>query len=805
MNSHTKIKLTPLAASIAAAVYPSQPAVAQEEAEELILEEVYVTATLRETTLQVVPQSISAFTSVDIERHNLQNLEDVVRALPSLGLVNSQPGRNDLVYRGISSGSGEYYTDTQVGVYLDETSISLISQQPFPRMVDIERLESLPGPQGTLFGAASQTGTLRIITNKPNTDGVSGEIFGSLATTKGGDPSYEANGWVNIPLGDSFALRGVAYYVQEGGYIDNVLAHTFRGPTESGPDFATTNAAIVEDDYNEFELTGGRITALWNLSDELSVTLAVISESSTADGAWESDPSIGDFEVARFFDEYREDDWTNVGLTIQADLGFAAFTSNTSYFDRKIVYEWDNMYYEQYKDSYYGYYAYYGYGYPIYNSQYTFGRFLNDQNQDRFAQEFRLTSQSDSRLQWMAGLFYEDVHDDWYYGSINEQLMDTIAWDAAQYYAYYFNYYGNPVDYPVAPTNIGYSNRLDRDIEQTSVFGEISFDINDKWRLMGGGRWFEYDRYHFTQNQFPEGVPPWGSEDTDGIYISESKTSDTLWKFSAQYQFDENKMVYFLYSQGFRLGGSNSLRAANTGLVPLEYNPDYLDNYELGVKTQWLDNRLLLNATLFYMDWQEYQENSTVDVWWLRGTLNAADADVTGIEIQGTYLFTENLSMDYSFTFADPKWSENFVFPCDCNDPDVIEKGMPLPTSPKRKGFLAFDWNFPGAFGTDSMFLRYDISFQSKTWNNLTSIIDEDETGIMDSWNLSNLQLGAHLRNDWTVNLVVRNLFDQKATTVIWNGFVNDVSDWFETDFNKNKRVYNRPRTFGLQVRKRWN
>jgi len=805
VNSQSPFKLTPLAAAIAAVLYPIQPAIAQETPEDLVLEEVYVTATLRQTTLQVVPQSISAFTSVDIERHNLQNLEDVVRALPSLGLVAIQPGRSDLVYRGISSGSAQYYTDTQVAVYLDESSISLISQQPFPHMVDIERLESLPGPQGTLFGSASQTGTLRIITNKPHTDGVSGEFFAELATTKGGDPSYEVNGWVNIPLGDSFALRAVGYYVKEGGYVDNVLSPVFAGPTEDGPNFDVTNAKVVEDDFNEFELTGGRISALWNMTDNWDATLAVISESSEADGLWGSDPSLGDFEVSRFFDEYRDDKWTNVGLTIKGDLGFAEFTSNTTYFDRKIVYEWDAMYYFQYRAGYWGYYAYYGYGYPLYNTQYTYGTWFSDQNQDRVGQEFRLASQTESRFQWMAGLFYEDIHDDWLYGSPNSQLMDTTAWYAAQAYAYFYSYYYDAVDYPLDPTTFAYTNRLDRDIEQISIFGEISLDIGDRWRVVGGARWFEYDRYHFTQNQLPEGLAPPGAHAFDGIYISDSKTSDTLWKFSTQYQIDEEKMVYFLYSQGFRLGGSNSIRAALTGLVPLEYDPDYLDNFEIGLKSQWLDNRLLLNATLFRMEWQDYQENSTLDVWWMRGTLNAADAETTGIELAGTMLFTENFSMDYSLIWADPKWSETFVFPCDCEDPDVIVKGMPMPNSPEYKGFLAFDWSFPGVFGSEDVFLRYDFSFQGKTWNNLTSIIDEDETGLIDSWNLSNLQIGTHLQNDWTINLVIRNLFDQKAISEIYNGYVNDVSDFFGTDFNKNKRFYNRPRTIGLQVRKNWN
>ncbi|MFV1998713.1 MAG: TonB-dependent receptor, partial [Acidiferrobacterales bacterium] len=558
-----------------------------------------------------------------------------------------------------------------------------------------------------------------------------------------------------------------------------------------------TNAAVVEDDFNDYELTGGRISALWEITDNWSATLAIISESSKNDGAWESDPSLGDFKVARFFDEFRDDEWTSYGLTLQGDLGFAALTSNTAYFDRKITYEWDNMYYEQWKDSFYGYY----YGSALYNTQYTFGTIFNDQNQSRFSQEIRLASQSESRFQWMIGAYYEDLQDDWYYGADNPQLMETIGWEYAQYLAYYYNYNGYDVAYPLPATTVGYSNTLDRQVKQTSIFGEISFDLTDKWTVTGGARWFKYDRYDLKQNQFPEGLAPIGSLDTNGIYISEGKPSDTLLKFSTQYQIDDTKMVYFLYSQGFRLGGTNSQRAANTGQVPLEYGPDTLDNYEIGLKSQWLDDRLLVNATFFLMQWDDYQQSSALPgAWWLRGTFNAADAEIMGLELNGTALFTDNFSFTYSLLWSDPEWATDFTFP----DGDMIVKGMTLPTSPEWKAFAALNWTFPGALGTEEVFLRYDYSYQSETWNTLQSIMDNNPEGIIDAWNVSNLQVGARLKNDWTVTFVLRNLFDQKAIATLYNG-ANYASDWFGTDFNKNKRVYNRPRTFGIQIRKSWN
>jgi outer membrane receptor protein involved in Fe transport len=814
MNDQT-IRITPLAAAITAVLYPVQAAIAQEY-EDPVLEEVIVTATLRETNLQVVPQSITAFSNADIVRNNLQTLEDIVSALPSLNMVSSQPSQVNLIMRGVTSNAWEYYLDSQVSVYLDDTSIAAPSQQPFPYMVDIERVENLPGPQGTLFGSASQTGTIRVITNKPNTDGTSGGFFAEVATTKGGDPSYELNGWINFTITEGLALRAVAYRVDQGGYIDNVYQETFAGPLEDGPQFKPNNEDVVEKNFNQYTLTGGRVAALWELSEDLNVTLAVISEDKSDDGTWASDPALGDFEIARFFDEYRDDNWTNVSMTINADMGFASFLSATSIFDREIKYEWDRMAYQQHLHGYFAGYlnTYYGYEpctwYVLYCQQYTFGTTFNDQTQKRFSQEFRLTSQSDSRFQWMAGLYYEDLEDEWYYGASNQYLMDTPAWDYAQYWAYYYNYYGYPVGYPMAPSNVGYSETLDRQTEQTAIFGELSYEFNERWRVVGGARWFEYDRYNFIKNQFPEGLPPWGTMATDGATLGEGKTSDILWKGSVQYQLSDNKMLYFLYSEGFRLGGFNSPRAISTGLVEPEYDPDKLFNYEFGLKSKWLDDRLLLNATFFHMTWEKYQQSwGDIDGnWWLRGTFNAADAETTGIELNTTFLFTQDLSFDFNIFYADPQWAEDYTFPwqSEGSEPD-IKKGTPMPSSPQWKGWAALHWTIPGLFGTEEAWFNYNISFQDETWNNLWNMIDyyngEPKEGVVPSWNYSNVQFGVRLQNDWTINLVVRNIWDQKAMMWLSTGD-NYISDFFGADWNRDIRSYNRPRTIGLQVRKNW-
>ena len=352
----------PFAAAMLLALQVPMSASAEEnEDRSRTIEEIIVTATKREANMQDVAQSIEVFTTDKLERLGARDMKEYIDALPSVTLVNSVPGRNSVVFRGVSTGSSEYRTDSTVAVYLDEQPLTTNSQQVDPWLVDIERIEALPGPQGTLFGSSSQSGTLRIIANKPNFDGWSGQMDAYVAATSEGDPSYDVSGWVNLPpFGNSLAVRAAGFFSHEGGYIDNVLGSDLAGLRD--------NADVVEDDFNVYEVSGGRVSALWDVNDRWSVLFAGIVQNSTTEGSWDSDPELGDFKVTKFFDEYREDDWYQVAMTITGDLGFAELSATTASFDRDIAYEWDNMVYEQYKDAYFGVYS----GYGLYNSEYTF-------------------------------------------------------------------------------------------------------------------------------------------------------------------------------------------------------------------------------------------------------------------------------------------------------------------------------------------------------------------------------------------------------------------------------------------------
>ena len=532
-------------------------------------------------------------------------------------------------------------------------------------------LESLPGPQGTLFGSSSQSGTLRIITNKPNFDGFSGQADATIESTKGGEESYDVSGHLNIPLVDeTLSPRMVGFLSHEGGWVDNVEGPTVAGPGAYGS--PGDNSAIAKDDQNVYDVYGGRIAALWNISDNWTADASFILQSSEADGTWDSDPYLGDHKVTRFFEEYRDDDWWQVSATFKGDLGFAEFVSTTSYFERDSSYEWDNMAYNQWQTSYYGIHN----GFAPYDFEYEFGSNFNFQVQERFAQEFRLTSLGDSKLQWMVGAFYDDVYDAWEYGAWIPNLMQTNAWDAVnngwdvdtslQRQCVYLSHYDGACDYaaqgydvacPLPATIKTYVNNYEKTIKQTAVFGELTYHLTDDWTITGGARWFQFDRKDHQVYQAPAGFPPFGSYGGgEGVFDSDGKSDDTVFKLATQYHFTDDKMVYALYSEGFRLGGHNSPRAVATGLVPAQYGPDTLENYEIGLKSEWFDNRLVLNVSAFLMEWSDIQINTDVpgeDIpWWLRGTFNGETGESLGAEISFEWQATENLSFEGSAYFA---------------------------------------------------------------------------------------------------------------------------------------------------------
>jgi outer membrane receptor protein involved in Fe transport len=789
-------RTTPLTAAILATLYPSLSPAQQESGK---LETIIVTATRRELNLQEVPQSIAAFSTDDIERQALQDVEDVIRALPSVNLVNSQPGRNSIIMRGISTGSAEYYVDSQVSVYLDDQPLTSISQQVDIQPIDIERIEQLPGPQGTLFGSSSQSGTIRYITNKPDPAGFSAQLDLEIGTIKDGEESYWTSGHLNIPLGDKLAVRVVGFYSDEGGYVDNVLGTTFMGDRD--------NADLVEDDFNDFETYGGRIAARWLISPQWEATLGFIAQSSKADGSWETDPFLGDYKITRFFKEWRDDEWYQSSLNVKGDLGFAELSATASYFDRDMDYEWDDMVYDQWRTEYWPVFSNGVEYYALYDTDYLIGTTYNWQEQHRYTYEVRLTSQGESRFQWMAGAFYEDVYDWWNYGKDLPGLTTSTAWGAAQEYACAAYDAGYDVACPLPDTDIYYENIFDKEIKQTAVFGEVSYELTDQWAVTGGARWFEYDRREFDISHVPQGLPGFGGNAAGGRIDSAGKESDTVFKFSTQYKFDDDRMLYFLYSEGFRLGGNNSARAAETGAVPATYEPDKLENYELGLKSTWLDDSVQLNVSAFLMKWNDFQLN--VDgpegsPFWVRGIINGGNAEQKGVEISGVVNLTPQLVLEASAFLANPEFTEDTTIRDDSDPEDwtVVTEGTSMPVSPEEKYFVSAEYTIPNFMAWDGdLRTSLSYSYQSETWKDLDAAIERDVDQLIPSSSNTTLQLGFNHNSGWDATLIVRNLFDEKGINYL---NPNNYGELFGDPRFRYIRTLQQPRTISLSFSKKW-
>jgi iron complex outermembrane receptor protein len=802
--------MSPLTAAILAVLYPASLTLAQgTHADPVQLEEIIVTATRRDLSLQSVPQSVMAFSTADIEKLAMQSTADVIAALPSVNLVAMMPGRNAIVMRGISTGSSEYRTDSQVAVYLDDQPMTSISTQVDVRLIDLARIESLPGPQGTLFGSSSQSGTIRYITNKPDTSRFSSQVDTELGTTNGGDPSYDVSGYVNIPVTDNIAVRAVAYYSVEGGYVDNVLGTTLMGDR--------TNASVVEKNWNDYKTWGGRIAARWQINPAWESTLSLISQDSRANGTWESDPAIGNYKVARFFDEYRNDDWYQTSLNVKGDLGFADLSVTASYFDRSIKYEWDNANYSQWRSASYGGFdpavPDSGY-YNVYNTGVLIGTTFNPQKQKRSAYEVRLTSKGESRFAWMAGAFYEDVEDSWLHAEKLPGLTDTVAWQYANYYACQAHGAGYDVACPLAPTDIYYSDKYRKTVKQTALFGEVTYNLTKRWSITGGARWFEYDRDQLDIYNQPFGLPITNDFEGGGRVASQGTESDTVYKAATQFQIDDDRMVYLLYSEGYRLGGSNSPRAVEGGILPATYQPDKLSNYEAGLKSQWLDHKLTLNVSLFFMQWDKIQLNASGskagNPFWMRGTFNGGKAEQKGGEINGAWQVTPEFKVEASAFLADPEFSEKTVYP---DGRLAIPAGTVMPISPKQKYFVALDYTVPNFTNLDGrLWTRFSYSYQSEVWKSTGAIADyvnattpEEKAAarelLIPSFSTSTLQLGFSADSGWETALIVRNLFDETGYNYLSS---SNYGELFGDPRYKYIRNLQRPRTISLSFTKKW-
>lgn len=791
-----QFKRTPLASAVSAALAGSVIAatvVAPAQAQEAVLEEIIVTAQKRTQSLQDVPVSVQVLVNQRLEDLNINEFGDYIQFLPTVSFQSARPGISQVYMRGISSGGDGVHSGSMpsVGVYLDEQPITTINHVLDMHVYDIARIETLAGPQGTFFGASSQAGTIRIITNKPKIGEFEAGFDVAVNSVEHGDVGYTLEGFANFPVSDNAAIRLVGWHKETAGYIDNVAGTiTMRG----NPQFVKDNSAIVEEDFNDATISGMRAMLKVDLNENWTVTPGIIYQQQDSDGVWDHDPEdVGDLQIQRFFPEFYDDEWYQASLTLEGDIGGMNLVYAGTYLNRDALSASDYIGYAQYNQNFY-YYSYAGcYHYDSTDAYCTDSSQVisGDENFNRQSHELRLQSPQDGRFRWVAGLFYQ-----------RQEHEFDLRWNVPG-----MDPLGSSI-WPPMPSSavenelvVWQTNqiRVDRD---KAFFGEVEFDVTDSLTLVGGYRRFDFEN---SLNGFngpssrcfdASGVPQFpcitGNPNLDDV----SEGDGDLFKFSVNYSLDDDKMIYVMFSEGFRAGGVN--RARTAGQIVPKYQPDFVDNYEFGWKTSWLDNRMRFNGAVYFLEWDNFQF-SFLDfaVSPLTIIQNIGQAETTGVEFDLAFAATDKLMLTLAASYNDAELLESFWTDNDdriAGLPPTAAAGAEMPFVPKiqltASGRLDVSYgNLPGHF-------QVAVSYTDDSW----SLLDDEFRQLQPSYTIVNLAAGIG-GDAWSLDLFVDNATDERAQHT---RFHTDSFDPFGDLTHDSTIVTNRPRTIGVRYGRRY-
>jgi outer membrane receptor protein involved in Fe transport len=780
-----------LAVAVSAACGGTQVAQAQQQ----VLEEIIVTATKREVSMQDVPLAITAFSEQDIVRRGFKSLDDYVGQIPGLAFSRREPGGTTVLMRGCTISGLSFGGTSTTSIYLDEQPITAAGRNPDARLIDIQRIEALSGPQGTLFGDASQCGSLRIITNKPDSSEFGSWVDVGANKVSEGDTGFNVSGMVNIPLVEGkVGLRLVGFVEEEAGYIDNILSES--------PGGTFTNAEFVDEDVNSSTNSGARIALRSVFDDNWTVDASAIWQKKELDGFGDADiadqfyagRNIGDLEQVRFGTDRWDDDWYQLALTAEGSLGFADLMVTGSFFSRETTYEADATSYQFAFNQLADYYdqAKYDFG----GDPQAFG--FNNEKEDRWTFEARLSTPADSSSRWsgIVGLFYnrEEGHTIFYSG--NRQFDTSPAFAYLNYLAYYYD-----PSFPVpAPPSGGnwFTGVYDSTIEQTALFGEVGFEVTDNFNITVGGRFFdiELDRTLKQGALFPLGTEPDCAVDLCfADAIGTSSESDFVPKLTLDYHFNDDTMVYGTYSEGFRRGGANAARASSIfgpGNPFHAYTSDTMTNYEVGIKTTLADGRFRLNATAYHMVWEGIQLQASDPNIFTLGIVNFPEAELDGIEAHLSWLPAEGWDLSATLGWNEAEISKDATLFEGSNNPTSVSAGTRLPIMPDWKGSFSVQYSLPSEMLGGTPFVRLDHTYNGEATSSLEgiqSVIFINPVRTLDSYNITDLRFGIDATG-WSAAFFVDNVFDERAEQ-----FFND--RWAQTRLS-----INRPLSYGITYRK---
>ncbi|MEP1551266.1 TonB-dependent receptor [Paraglaciecola sp.] len=751
------------------------PNVAVAQDEEAQIETIQITATRRTGTVQDAPLNITALTSDTLSEQNISDLDDVARWVPGL-TVTDQGGRSDspIIVRGLNTNSSGPSSDGgTVATYVGEIPLFINL-----RLNDIERVEVLIGPQGTLYGAGTLGGAIRYIPKQVELDVTEGQVYGDLfSQSESASLGGEAGFVFNTPLiEDELGVRVSVNKYHNPGFIDYNYVVKDGGVSLPDPDW-TDQTAIdenlkqVEDANGEDTLTA-KIALRWQPNDNFDATLSYFYQNQEVEGrsithynALSDDNPLGDlvgkYESAYRYVEPREKEDSLLSLEMKVDLGFAELVSATGKSEYNAVGQRDQTDLLIRLD----------YSYEEFPAFSAYTREVDDV--EILTQELRLVSTNDSALSWIVGGFYNKIE------SFGESSEFTPGFDE-----YAINVWG--VDGNLRPDSLEYYSVGYTEVTEKALFGELSYQINDKWDVTVGLRKYEYDVTSSSAVDLPLFYTVFDGRDSDSLEIDLStETADDsgdLFKFNTSYQFTDDLMGYFTVSEGFRIGGSNGVAACPDNIdeiatqivcaLPNEvlYTPDTTTNYELGFKSTWLKNKFHFNAALFNVDWDNAQVSGATVNGQQTITSNAATANSKGVEISTRAILSDSLSAYATYSYTQAELTDDALFLFDIFVDDEGEAILPiqdyydgkdgdrLPGSPKQQ--FSFGLKYTQDIFNDKLLdVTYGLTAQSDV---LTKVGSRADGEALPGYALSNLSASIS-DDDWAVTLYIDNMFNKYA------------------------------------------
>ncbi len=789
---------------------PARPAAAQEpappadqsasppteptEPTEKVTEEITVTSTLREEKIQDVPFSVAAPTEEDLRKQGVDSIEGIAQTTPGFSVQNLGPGQSQVAIRGVSSGQivrDQPGVKEQVGVYLDDSGISLSLFTPDIDLFDMSRVEVLRGPQGTLFGAGSASGTMRYITNQPALGKSETVAELSANSVAGGELGGGAKVAVNAPLGDTSALRLTAWYNSFGGFID-----------------AVQPSLRIKEDVNGGDRSGARLALRMQPNDRLSITPRVVYQKVAMDG-WNREDAfnilanpytttrpavdLGDREQFIQLEEPFTDKFLLADLNIGYNFGSAALTSITSYTDRDILVVRDATALTA---------SITGGSIGLPQNVYTIGSPLDDATTAKlWTQELRLAGQRD-RLQWLTGAFYSNMDRDYGQSLLVSGFESLTGIPTAGKFG--------------AQRDVLYFSDLSYNMDQVAVFGEATWAVSDRIDLTGGLRYYDFqeDRIQTFDGIFAEPGTSKGSTSATGFAP----------RLIASFDLKEGTKLNAQVSKGFRLGGIND--PLNVPLCTPEdlvtfgghdsWEDEEIWNYEVGSKSTIGGGRGTFNVSAYYMDVKNLQATVTAGTCSSRVVFNVPKARSTGLELEWSAAPTEHFDFTVSANYGKSELRSTLTSTDASGKVQIvsgIKAGNRLPTVPELQGAATATWQW--ALGTS--WLGYFTGSYQYIGSRFTQIGDQAAGfGLVNlnsfgantiggplsqstftfnpelpAYDLTNLRLG-FLNGKWDVAVFVNNLFDEQARLAL------------DQERGTRARVgflVNQPRTIGVSTR----